>query len=407
MDRRTLGAAYLWVTERFPYLASAVVAMRVVPAPGIGGAAVDESWRLYIDPDVAKTWSVPELGALLVHHAGHMLRDHAGRARSIAINESTADRWSRACDAELNDDLDDVGITPPGEVVLPEQFGAPRGRVAEEYFALVPDESDAHDHGSGAHGVPRSWEEGDGDGAPDGVSAHEGQLIRGRVADDVLQAAREGRGDIPGSLLRWASDLLEPKVSWRKVLAAEIRRGVRRVSGRVDYSYRRPSRRATISADVILPSMEAPVPELAIVCDTSGSMGDELLAKVLAEVEGLLGAIGMRSSGARVLAVDAAVQVVSRVTKASQVRLAGGGGTDMGAGLAAAAALRPRPSVVVVLTDGYTPWPAEPPRGISVIVALMGPVLRSEGRSGPYVNAMRDRVPSWARVVVVVDDEAA
>jgi hypothetical protein len=34
-------------------------------------------------------------------------------------------------------------------------------------------------------------------------------------------------------------------------------------------------------------------------------------------------------------------------------------GTDMGEGINAAVALRPQPSVVVVLTDGRTPWPDE------------------------------------------------
>jgi hypothetical protein len=58
----------------------------------------------------------------------------------------------------------------------------------------------------------------------------------------------------------------------------------------------------------------------------------------------------------------------------------------MGAGLAAAAELRPRPDVIVVLTDGYTPWPARPPAGTRVVVGLLDP-----GGS----------VPSWAPHVLV------
>jgi hypothetical protein len=45
----------------------------------------------------------------------------------------------------------------------------------------------------------------------------------------------------------------------------------------------------------------------------------------------------------------------------------------MGAGIRAAGDLRPRPQVVVVLTDGETPWPAEPPAGMRVVVGLVGP----------------------------------
>ena len=44
----------------------------------------------------------------------------------------------------------------------------------------------------------------------------------------------------------------------------------------------------------------------------------------------------------------------------------------MGAGVEAAAQLRPRPSITVVLTDGFTPWPDDPPRGMRVVVGLLG-----------------------------------
>jgi hypothetical protein len=64
----------------------------------------------------------------------------------------------------------------------------------------------------------------------------------------------------------------------------------------------------------------------------------------------------------------------------------------MGAGLAGAAALKPRPDLIVVLTDGHTPWPGEPPRGIRVIVGLMD-------ESGT--------VPEWARAIVIGPRSAA
>jgi hypothetical protein len=66
----------------------------------------------------------------------------------------------------------------------------------------------------------------------------------------------------------------------------------------------------------------------------------------------------------------------------------------MGAGLAAAARLRPRPSVAVVLTDGMTPWPAEPPKGLQVVVGIVGTPAQG-GR--PWA------APGWARVVHIDD----
>jgi predicted metal-dependent peptidase len=122
------------------------------------------------------------------------------------------------------------------------------------------------------------------------------------------------------------------------------------------------------------------------VCDTSASMSDDLLAAALAEVEGLLGALGLARQ-VRVLACDTAVGPVQRVSSAWSIQLIGGGGTDMAAGIAAAYALRPRPAVAVVLTDGYTPWPARPPKGMRVIAGLLGDTARD--------------APAWIRAVRV------
>jgi predicted metal-dependent peptidase len=162
----------------------------------------------------------------------------------------------------------------------------------------------------------------------------------------------------------------------------------------VDYSYRKPSRRAESTPSVIMPTLDRPVPDVAIVCDTSGSMTTDLLGRVLAEVEALLQRVGLRGTSVRVLTCDAQVHSVKRVSRASHIELLGGGGTDMGEGITQALALRPRPSIVVVLTDGFTPWPTAAPRRVRVVVGLI------EDRRG--VASWMHRVPvppSWAKVV--------
>jgi len=238
------------------------------------------------------------------------------------------------------------------------------------------------DCGSGADGRPRPWDAGDG-----GLDSWEGDLLRHQVAQDVIRCAGEEAGTLPAGLARWAADVLSPRVDWRRLLAAEVRRAVADVAGAVDYSYRRPSRRAAGAGAVILPSLRRPVPEVAVVCDTSGSMSDDLLAAALGEVEGLLRSLGL-ARRVRVLACDAAAGPAQRVSSARQVQLTGGGGTNMGAGIDAAYALRPRPHVTVVLTDGHTPWPAQAPKGMRVVAALLGDGARA--------------APEWARSVRVV-----
>ena len=381
-----LAGARLWAAARFPYLATGIFATQVTAAPGSSSVAVDEHWRLRADPDLTAGWTAAQFGSVLVHHVCHLLREHAGRARGLGIRPEDTAAWTRAADAEINDDLIPAGLDLPGDPVLPHHLGADPGGLAEQYFhpALVRDGDG--DCGSGADGQPRPGDAdrppGDGDG-PDGLPSWQGDLLRRQVAAEILRHGREA-GTVPAGLARWARQTLAPVVNWRTLLAAELRRAVADRAGAADYSYRRPSRRAAAAGDVVLPALRRPVPDVAVVCDTSASMTDDLLAMVLAEVEGLLRSLGVLRQ-LRVLACDTAVGPAQRVSSARQVELVGGGGTDMGAGISAAAALRPRPSITVVLTDGFTPWPARPPKGMRVLIALLGDHSPS--------------APDWARSV--------
>ncbi|HTW01818.1 MAG TPA: VWA-like domain-containing protein [Streptosporangiaceae bacterium] len=399
-----LAAGRVWAATRFPYLATGLFGTQVVAEDGIGTVAVDEGWRLHADPELTARWTPAQLGSVLVHHVGHLLRAHAERAApameaSAASQAGTgrdaeAELWVRCADAEINDDLVPAGLELPGSPVLPAHLGAQPGGLAEQYFETARRRDGAYrppgqmradrwdlDCGSGADGRPRPWDS----GAGPRLAPSQARLLARQVAQDCLRHGREA-GDVPAGLLRWADELLEPAVDWRKALAAELRRAVADTAGAVDYSYRRPSRRASVAGAVVLPALRRPVPDIAVVCDTSGSMSEDLLAVALAEVEGLLRAVGAARQ-LRVLACDTAVAPARRVSSARQVELIGGGGTDMGAGIDAASRLRPRPAITVVLTDGYTPWPDEPPRGMRVVVGLIGDEA--------------PEAPAWARAVRV------
>ncbi len=354
------------------------------------------------DPELTAAWTPAQLGSVLVHHVCHLLRTHGERAQAAGVRPDEARTWVRAADAEINDDLVPAGLDLPGKPVLPSDLRAEDGLLAEQYFDGIRraqrgpaqeaeggretgnlDRSASWlDCGSGADGMPRPGQQ------PDALPGWQAELLRRQVAQDVMTHGKQP-GTVPAGLLRWAEEFLSPKVNWRVLLAAELRRAVAEVSGAVDYSYRRPSRRSAVTGQVVLPALRRPVPEVAVVCDTSGSMTADLLAMVLAEVEGLLRTLGLARQ-VRVLACDTAVGPAHRVNSARQVQLTGGGGTDMGAGIRAAAALRPRPAVTVVLTDGYTPWPATAPKGMRIVVGLLG--------------AQAPDAPAWARSVRVKPD---
>jgi predicted metal-dependent peptidase len=399
LDSRKIAAARLWGATRLPYLASALFASNVVSQPGCRTIAVDRAWHIHADPSVVESLSVEDLGKLLVHLAGHLLRDHAERATVLNVEaEEQRGTWNRASDAEINDDLARDGFVPRVAPDLPADLECEDGLLAEVYFVRARPGQRHWDCGSGCDGSDRPWDKSGPtgpDGTGDGLGAQQAQLLRMGVAGEIQRHHGRHPGTVPGGWMRWAESVRPSRVDWRRVLAAEIRRGVASVAGNVDYTYRRPSRRARSVPNVILPSMYRPLPNVAVVCDTSGSMHEGLLARALAEVEGLLARGGLRQAQIRVLAVDTNVHAVRRVSKASQVELAGGGGTDMGVGIAEAAALRPRPSVIVVLTDGFTPWPADPPKAVHVVVGLL---------TQPMAPIDRFAGPTWARVVRIEQD---
>jgi predicted metal-dependent peptidase len=392
-QRQKWAAARVWTARRAPYLASALLALEpivVVQDPDghdLGALPTDEAWHLYLDPDVLDTTEVPELGFWLVHQVTHLLRKHAdrypgeaGQTTPLAGRNADQRRWNLAGDAEIDDDLtiDDVAL--PQRAITPTGLGLPDAWIAEQYWdkldgATPPD--DQPDCGTGADGQPRDWNCG-----LTGLS----ELNRKLLSRDVARRIKEhtkARGDVPAGWQRWADEILAPVVDWRRALRASVRRGVADIAGRVDFTYRRPSRRAAALPDVVLPSLRQPLPTVAVVIDTSGSMSDGMLAQVLGEVSGLLSSVGVGRNRLHVVCCDAQAYQAQRVMNAKDVRLLGGGGTDMGAGLAVAADLRPRADLIIVLTDGYTPWPPAPPSKAKVIVGLL-----AEGS-----------VPDWATSV--------
>lgn len=384
VDGYKVAAARVWASARMPYLASALFAARVRTAADTGTVAIDDGWTISADPQLVDSLETVELGRLFLHLVFHALRDHAARAASMGVDAHTW--WNRCADAEINDDLVDLDAVPASAPDLPAALGGADNRLAEEYYGAPPLGPRPWDCGSGADGEPRPWDQ---PGAPC-LSPQQSELMRSRTAADIQQAHQREPGTVPAGLLRWAESILPSHVDWRRVLAAEIRHAIAAVSGSVDYSYRRPSRRGAAARPALLPVLFRPVPQVAVVCDTSGSMHDELLARALAEIEGLLSRAGLRAGQLQVLAVDTEVHAVSRVTRARDVVLAGGGGTDMGRGIDAALRLKPKPSIVIVLTDGYTPWPATTPRGVRVVVGLL-----TEEPTIPVT------VPDWARLVVI------
>jgi predicted metal-dependent peptidase len=134
-------------------------------------------------------------------------------------------------------------------------------------------------------------------------------------------------------------------------------------------------------------------PKTKVVVDTSGSITADALKAALSEVMGILKAVG-NSDGLYIIPCDweaYPAQLVRTPRDLKQLKFPGGGGTDMGAGLSAAVETKPKPDVVVVITDGLTPWPIEKPRGCDNFILV---VTDQEGLK---------HVPDWAKTIFAED----
>src|SRR3990167_2894638 len=413
MSKIYIQALRLRCVAQHPYLASALWSITLVESPGMGTMGVDKYWRVYVDPEVTKIWTIEEQVGVLVHEIQHLLRAHHRRAESLGIvppsqgtpiSMETAVKarvWNLAADYGINNEIIHE-FKLPSTICLPSNFNLEDGKISEWYFEeLMKKVEDGSleitievqgqsnplggNDGSGATNIPANWEIGkDSEEYGSGMSEAEGELVRQQVARDIEE--QKTRGAIPGFMQLWADERLNPKVDWRTKLMSAIRGQVAQVSGMVDYSYYRPSRRQSACPRVVLPTLRGTLPDIAIGVDTSGSMSNKDLARAMAEISGVLSAI---ACNVKVYIGDTQVYSKDSIRRVEDIKLIGGGGTDMS--MLIDEMDKDKCNFAIIISDGYTPWPNQRPRHLKKVIVCL-----TQGEE-------KNNVPDFYETIVIRD----
>lgn len=224
--------------------------------------------------------------------------------------------------------------------------------------------------GSSSDGVRREWE------VPEETDTLT-KLLLHEICKEAFNEMKKYPGTVGGEYDRSLEYYREKERS----LLAKVIELVSLVLGKKSgYSYLDYSRESFLSPpDFFIPKSYSPrLSDIHLIIDSSGSMEDKDFKNAISEIYTLLRQL--KPERFFVYSGDTKLNSVQQIYRKEKIRLVGGGGTDMGS-IIEEIDKKPGQKVIIVITDGYTPW-GEKPKS-TVIVGL----------------TTENAVPAWAKCV--------
>jgi len=366
-----------YVRKNFPYLYPYAIHMkphiRELPFKSM---AVDEAWRLYIDPEQEN--SPDELFIFIyTHELLHLVLEHSERMRRfpIAIANTAADLAVNSLLRRMFKDGEEIlkGKKYGFRFVTPDSYGFKWDLTAEEYAELLMQKKRrkkgrqgngeemlvTENEGSGVTGRKADFEIHDAEKIP--------QSRKETIRKQASQIAQKFAGDIPGNLLIHLEVKEEqPKVDWKQRLRRVVSKAKEPTILERDFHRQRRG----LPPKIVVPSYQfKPTNEVGVIIDTSGSMSEKELEMALTELRGIL----ETSCRVDVVCADTCLKGEPKpVRNVREIELEGGGGTDMVGAIKELLSFK-RYDIVIVITDGYCDWDGiEDIVGTKIIVVVIG-----------------------------------
>jgi predicted metal-dependent peptidase len=290
-----------------PFLGNLVMRLPLKPADSWCKTIATDAKNFYYNPEYVAELSPQQTKFVLIHEALHCALTHFARKGNRQKH-----RWDLACDFAINPLLMDEGFIPPTNTLM---FFEYKGMIAEEIYPLIDDKLDTEPLDQHLYDDKGEGEGGDGKSAmnekdlqkspqesskepskndnqgksnsdlaskPPPLGMDEVESLAAQWQKNLASSAQLANqsGKLDGKWSKLVGLFLEPRVSWRNLLAQYLSN-----LAKDDFSYARGSRRSTGNA--ILPSLHSSQVTIAIALDTSGSISDEEINEFSSEINTL------------------------------------------------------------------------------------------------------------------------
>ena len=266
-----------------PYLASAVARLPLISVNNsdhVPTMATD-GYHIFVNPSFCDELSEPEIMGVLAHEVMHCLLGHIDRRGDREQNI-----WNKAIDHATNLFLLQMEFQLPKEGLFDRKY---IGMTAEEIYEKICDEIKSNPQ-EREEGEESSFDEHVDDNniisqlyAGDKPSPSDLKRLRKHLVEEVRSAMEEkGIGKIAGMFEDELNMSVSDDVPWQHLLA-------RFFTGLRKNDYRTfPFNKKHLWRKIYLPSIGAPGPEhIVVAIDTSGSMTNDELSKILGELNQL------------------------------------------------------------------------------------------------------------------------
>jgi len=399
----------MWDEPFFSSILRPITKVRTDSIPTAGVLAKEGSIKMWWNPMFVASLGSEKIKGLLKHECYHLVFDHTTQRK-----QDPHILWNYATDLAINSvipesELPECGLIP-GKEFTPltdeqrEKMGDdavsryelisqkiasfPKEKSSEWYFGELMSDEDVK------QAIEEAEKGGDGLGPMDDhegwgeMSEEERELIKGKVRQVLKEAAQKadsqnGWGTVPASMRSEIRRMISNEVDWRAVLKSAV--GTKKRSGR-DTSIRRLNRKYP---GIHPGSRRKYTSSWAVYVDQSGSVGDEALSLLFAELENLA-----KKTSFDVYYFDTEVDVENKFTwKKGQTvspRRTRCGGTDFSAPTNHAHKNADKYDGYMILTDGYAPSPP-PARLRRVWIITPDGELQFESNRDVIVDMKREK----------------